>query len=175
MKKLLTKIVALTVVAVAVISFSGCGMQPATVPEENKATISKLESKSGLDGICKALLEKDYVEDSCVITNAELIGAAKGYRLTGKPVNGSSFNIEIYQYDTANINDRGKTVISSVKENSSFDLFGKAVPYCYMSANDEYLLIYPDAKSVSNKADDEENKKRLEEVQDIVNKAETVK
>lgn len=176
MKKMLIKVIALAISAVVVLSFSGCGgMKPATVPEDNKAVISKLESKSGLDGICKTMLEKEYIEDNCVITNAELIGAIKGYRLTGKAVNGSKFDIEIYQYDATKSNDRSKAVIASVKENKSFELFGKVVPYCYMSANDEFLLIYPDAKSVSDKADDEPNKKRLGEVKDILNKAETTK
>lgn len=172
MNKLLKRVVALAVATVAVFSFSGCGMKPATVPEENKAVISKFESKTGIDGICKTLFDKEYVEDSCVITNAELIGATKGYRLTAKAVNGSNFNIEIYQYDTANMNDTGKAVVESIKKNSSFDLFGKSVPYCYMSATDQYMFIYPDPKSVSTKADDEDNQKRLKEIKGIVNNAE---
>lgn len=40
--------------------------------------------------------------------------------------------MEIYQYDDIN-SETAKGVVDSVKDNGSFDLFGRTVSYCYMS------------------------------------------
>ena len=168
MIKFLKKITALFITMVAIISFTGCGMQTASVPEDNKTKISELKNSDGVEGICKDLLKKEYVPDDCVKTNAELIGAKDGYRIDNVSVNGSTFSMEIYQYDDTNI-ETAKGVVDSVKNNGSFDLFGRTVSYCYMSKNDKYLLIYPDEKSTTGKADDEDNAKRKDEVLKIIN------
>lgn len=170
MSKFLKKVIALIIVVVSIISFTGCGMQTATVPEDNKTKISKFKSSDGIEGICKALLKKEYIPDDCVKTKAELIGAKEGYRIDNVSVNGSKFSMEIYQYDDIN-SETAKGVVDSVKDNGSFDLFGRTVSYCYMSKNDKYLLIYPDEKSTTGKADDEDNAKRKDEVLKIVNSA----
>lgn len=172
MRKYTKQLLALTLAVVAVISFTGCGMRTATVPEEDKVKVSEMaKDATGVEAICKALKEKEYVSDDCIKTNAELIGAKTGYRFDGVSVNGSKFSLEIYEYaDTES--DTAKKVIDSVKANNSFELFGKTVPYCYMSDNGKYLLIYPDAKSVSDKADDNDNVKRKEEVMNIINSVE---
>ena len=174
MKKYAIKLCALIFAAIAVISFTGCGMKTATIPEDNKVKVSKMDKNAtGVEAICKKFVEKEYVSDDCIKTDAKLIGAKSGYRFDNVAYNGSKFSLEIYEYedtstDIENI-EIAKNVISSVKENGSFDLFGRKVSYCYMSDNDKYLLIYPDSKSTSGKGDDVESAKRLEEVLEVIN------
>lgn len=174
MKNLLKKLTALTLAVVAVVSFAGCGMQTATVPNENKVKVSEFKGDSGVQKILKELLSKKYISEdnanNCVKTNAELIGAKEGYRVDKVEVNGSSFSLEVYQYDNTD-SDTAKNVIDSVKKNGTFDLFGRTVSYCYMSDNGKYLLIYPDPKSTTGKEDDSTNAKRKDDVMKVVNSA----
>ena len=172
MSQLVNKIVTLVIAAIAVVSFTGCGMQTATVPEENKVKISEFKGDTGVQKICKELLEKEYISaesaDSCVKTNAELIGAKEGYRIDKVEINGSSFSMEIYQYE-ATSSAEAKAIIDSVNENGTFDLFGKTVSYCYMSDNNQYLLIYPDEKSTSGNEADSANAERKDEILKLIN------
>ncbi len=172
MKKHIFKVIAVVMAIIAVASVTGCGMQPATVPEDNKVKISEFDAKAtGVQAILKTLKEKEYItEDSCVKTSADLIGASDGYRMDNVKVNSSKFSIEIYEF-TDTTTDRAKAVIDSVKKNGSFSLFGREVPYAYMSDNNKYLLIYADEKSVSDKDEDKENVEKLNEVLKVINSA----
>lgn len=172
MKKNFSKIIALFVAIIAVLSITGCGMQPATVPKENKVKISEFGDKAtGVEAICKTLKEKEYISnDDCIKTSADLIGAKSGYRMDGVTVNSSKFSVEVYEFEDIN-NELAKSTIKSVKENGSFSLFGRTVSYAYMSDNDKYLLIYPDEKSVSDKEKDTENVTRKDEFLKVINSA----
>lgn len=172
MNKKFSKVIALLVAIIAVLSITGCGMQPATVPTENKVKISEFGDKAtGVEAICKTLKEKEYVpNDDCIKTSADLIGAKSGYRMEGVTVNGSQFSVEVYEYEDTT-SDIAKNVISSVKENGTFDLFGRTVSYAYMSDNDKYLLIYPDEKSISDEEKNSENVTRKDEVLKVINSA----
>lgn len=172
MKKISTKVIALLVAIIAVLSITGCGMQPATVPEENKVKISEFGDKAtGVEAICKTLKEKEYIpNDECIKTSADLIGAKSGYRMEDVNVNGSKFSVEIYEYEDTT-SDIAKNVISSVKENGTFDLYGRTVSYAYMSDNDKYLLIYPDEKSVSDEEKNSENVTRKNDFLEVINSA----
>lgn len=173
MKRKFSKVIALLIAIIAVLSVTGCGMQPATVPTENKVKISEFGDKAtGVEAICQTLKEKEYVpNDDCIKTSADLIGAKSGYRMEGINVNGSQFSVEVYEYDDTT-SDIAKNVINSVKENGSFDLFGRNVSYAYMSDNNKYLLIYPDEKSVSDEEKNSENVTRKDEFLKIINSAE---
>lgn len=172
MKKNFSKIIALFVAIIAVLSITSCGMQPATVPNENKVKISEFGDKAtGVEAICKTLKEKEYIpNDDCIKTSADLIGAKSGYRMDGVTVNSSKFSVEIYEFEDTN-NELAKSTIKSVKENGSFSLFGRTVSYAYMSDNDKYLLIYPDEKSISDKEKDAENVTRKDEFLKVINSA----
>ena len=172
MKKNFSKIIALVVAIIAILSITGCGMQPATVPTENKVKISEFGDKAtGVEAICKTLKEKEYIpDDNCIKTSANLIGAKSGYRMDGVSVNGSKFSVEIYEFKDTN-SELAKSTINSVKENGSFNLFGRTVSYAYMSDNNKYLLIYPDERSVSDKEKDTENVTRKDEFLKVINSA----
>ena len=169
MKKHIRKLVIIAIAVITLISVGGCGIKPATIPEENKVKVSEIENtKSGIGAICKALKDKEYVSDDCVQTNAALIGANEGYRFDSVKFNSSVFSLEIYEFsDTSS--DTAKKCIDEVKKNNSFTLFGKTVEYCYMSDNGKYLLIYPDPKTKSDKADDKAHVERLDEIKKIIN------
>lgn len=172
MKRKFSKLIALLIAIIAVLSVTSCGMQPATVPTENKVKISEFGDKAtGVEAICQTLKEKEYVpNDDCIKTSSDLIGAKSGYRMEGVNVNGSRFSVEVYEYDDTT-SDIAKNVINSVKENGSFDLFGRNVSYAYMSDNNKYLLIYPDEKSVSDEEKNSENVAKKDEFLKIINSA----
>ncbi len=173
MKKNIFRVVALLIAIITVFSITGCGMQPATVPSENRVKISEFGDKAtGVEAICKTLKEKEFIpkDDECIETNAKLIGAKKGYRIEGVTVHSSKFSVEIYEFEDTS-NELAKKVISSVKENGYFELFGRKVPYAYLSDNNKYLLIYPDEKSVSDKEKDAENVTRKDEFLKVINSA----
>lgn len=169
MKKHIKKFVVIAIAVITVISAAGCGIKPASIPEENKVKVSEMKNtKNGIGAICKSLKDKEYVSDDCVQINAALIGANEGYRFDGVKFNSSSFSLEIYEFsDTSS--DTAKKCIDEVKKNNSFTLFGKTVNYCYMSDNGKYLLIYPDPKSTSDKADDKAHVERLDEIKKLIN------
>ena len=169
MKKHIKKLVIIAIAVITVISAAGCGIKPASIPTENKLKVSEMvNAKSGIGAICKSLMDKEYVSDDCVKINAALIGASEGYRFDGVKYNGSNFSMEIYEFgDTSS--DTAKKCIDEVKKNNSFTLFGKTVDYCYMSANGKYMLIYPDPKSTSDKADDKSHVERLDEIKKLIN------
>lgn len=173
MKKSISKIVALLIAIITVLSVTGCGMQPATVPSENRVKISEFGDKAtGVEAICKTLKEKEFIpkKGECVKTNAELIGAKKGYRIEGVTVHSSRFSIELYEFEDTT-SELAKKTINSVKENGSFELFGRTVSHAYMSDNNKYLLVYPDEKALSDKEKDAENVTRKDEVLKILNSA----
>ncbi len=170
MKKVTRKLLAVSLTALAIVSLTGCGMRPASVPAENKVQVSKFENTSGgIQAVCKTLKDKEYVGDDCVEMYSVAIGAEKGYRFDNLKINGSVFSMEIYEFkDTENA--QAKAVIDSVKKDESFEMYGRTVKYCHMSDNGKYLLIYPDAKSLSDKGDDVENVTRMKDVLEIINK-----
>ena len=94
----------------------------------------------------------------------------KSLALEGVTVHSSKFSVEIYEFEDTS-NELAKKVISSVKENGYFELFGRKVPYAYLSDNNKYLLIYPDEKSVSDKEKDAENVTRKDEFLKVINSA----
>ncbi len=171
MRKIIKKLLIVSLVVLSVVSFTGCGMRPASVPTENKVKVSTFkDTSSGIHAICKTLKDKEYVSDDCVEMYATVIGAESGYRFDKVKVNGSVFSIEIYEFKDTDTPE-AKAVINSVKKDGSFDMFGRTVPYCHMSDNGKYLLIYPDTKSLSDKGDDVENVTKLKEVLEIINQA----
>ena len=169
MKKIMKKLLVVSIAVISVMSFAGCGMKPASVPSENKVKVSAFKNTSGgIGAICKKLKDNQYVSDDCVKMMAGLIGAESGYRFDNVKVNGSVFSVEIYEFKNTD-SDEAKSVIDSVTKDGAFEMFGRNVPYCYLSDNGKYLLVYPDAKSVSEKGDDIENAERLKKVLEVVN------
>lgn len=100
------------------------------------------EYKNNLAGL------RDYMNDLGYISydkktgsqkmQAELIGAAKGYRYTKDAV-----TVELYAYNTKELNSTAEEVTESVKSKGSFNLYEQEIT-AYLSDNSRYLMIYTD-------------------------------
>lgn len=153
------KLIAICLSIIAVVSLVGCGSQSAAVPTENKVTVEDIESgTTGVDSMCKKMRELEYIPNDGVKMNAEIIGAAKGYRFQDS-VNGSTMTVELYEFDTKNLSDTAKATIADVKEKGSFTIFGREVTGASMSENEKYMMVYADAKAEGDKPE-EKNKER---------------
>lgn len=89
----------------------------------------------------------------------EEIGAIGGCRYRFS-FNGSSVQVEFYQYDLENLDDKAQTYLNSVKEKGSFPMLDREVP-AVLSDSGKYLMVYTDSKT------DEQNKAQKERVEEL--------
>lgn len=145
--------IAVCLVFILVFSLSGCmGRQAPTVPKENETTIEKMKGeKDSLDGLCKELRKKEFVGDAAIITEAEMIGALKGYRLVDEKDN--SVAIELYEFDLKDTSDKGKETITSVQKSGEFEILEIKVK-AQLSENGKYMLVYNDPKTEGDEPDE---------------------
>ena len=71
--------------------------------------------------------------------DASLIVAKEGRKYTKKNI-----KIELYVYDTNNLNDTANQIIESVKNNGEFVILDLPAVKAYLSDNGKYLMIYSD-------------------------------
>ena len=101
---------------------------------------------------------------------ADVIGAQVGYRFTTE-LNSSAITLELYEFDTENLNDDAKSVISQVEKDGQFNMLDFSMVPATMSDNGKYMMIYRDNK-VTGDNPDEQNVQRKEDVTKIFNSAE---
>lgn len=118
-------------------------------------TINTNDYENTLDGLSEYFRNMGYivekVEDTPASTemDAELIGAEKGIKYVTK-YNGQDVIVELYSYNTENLNDTAKEIINSVKEKGTFAILpDKDGNYlsevtAYLSDNGKFLMIYSD-------------------------------
>lgn len=161
------KIIAVCFVIVTMLSLLtlvGCGSQTAAIPQESKITVESLDEKSGgLDAMCKSLRSEELIPNDGVKMSSDVIGAVKGYRFQE-----NNITVELYEYDTANLNDKAKQVIDSVKNTGKFDMFGTEVSG-QMSENGKYMMVYVDVKTEGDNPE-QSNVDRKNKVTEIFNK-----
>lgn len=152
MKKLFS---ALLCAALIVVTASGCGLSDpleanknqsetsATTAEQTDDTeVNYTDYKDTLDGLCEYFNELGYIEHkegSYTKMDASLIGAKEGRKYTKKNI-----KIELYVYDTNNLNDTANQIIESVKNNGEFVILDLPAVKAYLSDNGKYLMIYSD-------------------------------
>lgn len=145
-------VVALILMLVLVVT--GCARpQQAEIPAENVVSAEKLKEEAGLDGMAKKLYDQESIASSGVITDAEVIGAQKGYRFTDSA--NSDVTIEVYEFNLEKLSETGKATVDSVndKEKGYFTIFGQEVP-AQMSKNGKYMLVYTDPKLQGDNTDE---------------------
>lgn len=161
------KILAICLSAIAVLSLAGCGSQAATTPSENAIIVSKLDvSENSVEEMCLTMKEKGYIPNDGVKMNSEIIGAKSGYRFV-PDINGAKATVEVYEFDTANINEDGKKTIDSVKETGKFTIIDNEVS-AQMSDNGKYMMIYTDEKTEGDKPT-ESNVQRKKDITQVFN------
>lgn len=174
MKKIISALLMASVIA---ISAAGCGYNDALeqASKANQQTTSASQSaseqtskeaekvyKDSFDGLCSYMQDKGYYTDKAVKTemDASFIGAKQGIKYSIS----NNLAIELYEYDTAKLNDTAKEIVKEVKESNSFTIIeGYPVNAAYLSDNGKYLMIYNDTKIDKNKPDKNLNEYKARE------------
>lgn len=143
------------------LSFSACAVDmsdtsavSSTSSESSEAeatpepVISVDESKyeDNLDGLADYMKKKEYISGDATETLAAVIGAEKGVKYTGSYEGNNNITMELYEYDTASLNDTAKEVLEAVKKDGKFDMMGTMVD-AVISDSGKYLMIYKDSAS----------------------------
>lgn len=154
------KVILAVLCAVVIFTLSGCFNSGAqyenidTAQSVDTDSISQKDYKNELDGLVSYFKALHYLPQNTTPTEmlSEVIGAKKGCRYIFT-VNGSQTVVELYEYDTAALDDNAKRVIGEIKENGSFHLFNKegvdmdTTYTAYLSDSDKYMMIYTDNSS----------------------------
>ncbi len=178
---MLKRLFALGAAVLLVLSLSACGapveqIETLVLPEEMEASqVSgeegaepvatpkppvKLEDcEDSLEGLCKYLEGNYAVAGEKVEMSYKEIGAVGGFRYKFRYQN-STVQVEIYEFDTENLDETGKSCWNSAKEKGFITVLEKEVPVV-LSLNERYLLIYTDTKN------EEANKKQKETVTEL--------
>ena len=120
-------------------------------------------SDEGFEDTCDGLCQ--YLEANLAVTGDptemayETIGAKEGFRYRFN-FNGSTVQVEVYEYDLTNLDEQGQTCLDSVKSNGSFTLLDKEIP-ATLSNSGKYMMIYTDS---STKEENVSQKERVLEL-----------
>jgi len=144
------------------LSLTACGgpvqsLPKLELPEDGEIVMSKIGRPNTLDGLCEYLAEGLAFAGDPVDMSYKEIGAVAGvrYRFT---YNGSTVQVELYEFDLDNLDEKGKNCIDSVKENGKFTVLDNEVPAVL---NEKYMMIYTDT---SKKEENMAQKERVEQL-----------
>ncbi len=174
MKKILLFVILLSTIVV----FGGCFGAGGPSLEEVKTDAAADAEKIKMDSYTKDLvgLEKYLIDLGYIPEKAEpqelmcsVLGAKDGDRFNFK-VDGAVVYVELFEYDTDNLNDDAKRVIGEVEKDGKYYVFGEtgvngnAAYEAFLSKNKKYLVSY------TVNSDDESNTKRKDDfVNAVVN------
>lgn len=151
MKKIILAIISLALA----VSLTGCmgtgGTQIPGISTADGVELSKVDAskyKDDLEGLEKYLTALRYLPNDTEATEMmyNVIGAKDGDRYNFT-VDNSNVYVELYEYDSQNLNEDAKRVIGEVKKKGEFKVLSDdedAVFPAVLSANGKYLLIYTD-------------------------------
>lgn len=157
MKKFLAAVLCAGLIAVAA---SGCGYsdplaktpdttQSASAGEqsETQKIIKDTDYKNNLGGLVDYFAAKKYInndEKSVTKMDAASIGAKEGKKFANT-YNGKNITIELYEYNTDNLNNTAKSILDSVKTKGTFSIYDLPDVPAYISDNGKFLMVYTDA------------------------------
>ena len=128
----------------------GPGYQSSSQAAENQSQAAETSSQANLDpddyeanldGLCKYF---------------EVIGAKAGYKYEAT-INGGNYIIELYEFDTENLDSHGSSTVSAVKAEGHYTMLDNQIN-AMLSDNGKYMMSYGDV------SEDEANKQRKEEI-----------
>ena len=113
--------------------------------------------EANLDGLCKYFEDKGFVnKESKKDMYADVIGAKAGYKYEAT-INGGNYIIELYEFDTENLDSHGSSTVSAVKAEGHYTMLDNQIN-AMLSDNGKYMMSYGDV------SEDEANKQRKEEI-----------
>ncbi len=168
------KIIILTLAVVMAGTMAACGMgdvggttsSAAAQSAASEATVSQIGSEAmddNLAGLEKYLAANSAVSGQPAQMEPSFIGAKSGVKYQFGFNGNNNVTVELYEYDTANLNDKAKTTLDHVKSNGKFTIMGQDVA-AVISDNGKYMMSYKDSSSSDkNKAHQEEVTKLFKE------------
>lgn len=144
---------ALALAALISLSFSGCaprGTTAVTLPidgseESTAADVNPANYARDIMGLVAYLEDSGLVTGDRVQMSYDVIGAKNGYKYNYR-YNDSNVQLEVYEFDTANLPAAGETVQASLKATGEFDVLGNTVKGT-LSSDGHFLLVYTDTKT----------------------------
>ena len=123
----------------------------------SQANLDPNDYEANLDGMCKYFEDKGFVnKESKTDMYADVIGAKAGYKYEAT-INGADYVIELYEFDTENLNSHASSTVSAVKAEDHYVMLDNPIN-AMMSDNGKYMMSYGDV------SEDEANKQRKEEI-----------
>jgi hypothetical protein len=153
------KLFILSMAAAIALTMTACGMNVGGTSSGSGSSASSQAAKpnsanyeDSLAGLEKYLADNSAISGSPTEMQAEFIGAKKGAKYQMSVNGNNNLTIELYEYDTASLNNTAKTVQDDVKKNGSFTIMNQKVP-AELSISGKYLMVYKDtATGDQNKA-----------------------
>ena len=138
MKKIILSVISVVAAAVLLCGCSRGNGLPGVKTEDapKAASVKQSDYNNDLEGLEKYLNALGYIPDDCKpveMTLCSVIGAKDGDRYNFNVDNSAVF-VELYEYDTDNLNDDAKRVKSSKEDAASFE--------ASISINGKYMVSY---------------------------------
>lgn len=163
----------ISVAALLAVSLTACGTDlsasssPSASSQTSQAQSSAPSDDSAVEdnlaGLQKYLTANASVAGTPEEMRSDMIGAKAGVRYKYDYNAKNNITLELYEFDTKNLNDTAKKVISDVKATGKFTVIGQQVN-AVLSNSGKYLMIYTNAVTDDdNKAYDAKVKKLFTE------------
>ncbi len=173
MKKILLLVLLLSTLLVSGGCFGTGGPVLEEVKIEEAADVEKIKTDNytkNLLGLEKYLVALGYIPEKSEPTElmCSVIGAKDGDRFNFK-VDGAVVYVELFEYDTDNLNDDAKRVIGEVEKDGKYYVFGEnanvsnATYEAALSTNKKYLVSY-----TVNSSDDANSKRKEDFIKAVV-------
>lgn len=122
--------------------------EPTPSPRPPKA---ESEFEDNIDGLCEFLEYNYAVTGEPVEMSYKEIGAVGGYKYQFL-FSGKTVQVEVYEFDLDNLDEKGKNCLDGVKKDGKFTVLDNEVT-AMPSNNGKYIMIYTDGdNSDANKA-----------------------
>lgn len=152
MNKIILSVISVVAAAVLLCGCSRGNGLPGVKTEDapKAASVKQSDYNNDLEGLEKYLNALGYIPDDCKpveMTLCSVIGAKDGDRYNFNVDNSAVF-VELYEYDTDNLNDDAKRVIGEVQKEGKYYVFGEsnkedaASFEASISINGKYMVSY---------------------------------
>lgn len=143
--------------------------------QENEPSVKDTDFNNDFDGLCDYFVAKGYTvakagdkldEKKVTEMDAALVGAENGKKFA-TTYNGKNITVELYGYNTSELNDTAKQIIESVKKDGTFSILGFDPVKAYISDNGKYMMVYSDASIDESKTDSDNYTHREQVIEDF--------
>ena len=148
LKKILVAGGVTALAAVLALSVSACSNNSGTETTNTLSASSMAQSEvpDTLDGLCRYMEGNGLIGGTPHDMLADLIGAKEG-RMYQFSFNDSPVQVELYEFDTENLNETAQKILQEVRENGKFTMTGIESSNAYLSDSGKYLMVYHDTNT----------------------------